>query len=383
MLDFLPENDEIERVNLDIRWDRSRPIHLQISEHLRRRIETGAIGPGQALPSTTALGRMWGVNFRTVHKALNRLKKSGLLHRTPGLGTRVAAPAKPVSLAVLFGPDVTAEGSHFYRAVLNAIRHQAEERNWTSRVYDGLYRRGRRGFQQTPAHRLFAEDRAYREFNAVIAVSVKVEHYDALKLSLPVHTARFRIFSSGDVGLDFPHFVMSSVEHLVQKGLRHIVYVSTLTSMDKNSADIAAWAAARRRFGIRPGGFIRLETSDDFHKIEPDTYRLVTRHILKWRKTGRWPQAIIISDDVAMRALALALIRHQVKVPEQLQVLTWANEGISHHYGIPVIRYVVSPAEIARRLMEILEKRRAGESPRNLPVKIRGRIVDEEKVLNK
>jgi len=60
-----------------------------------------------------------------------------------------------------------------------------------------------------------------------------------------------------------------------------------------------------------------------------------------------------------------------------MAVLTWANEGVRFFYGVPVARYVVSMAEVAQRLIEVLSRRLEGREPRGLPVKIRGRIEED------
>ena len=63
-----------------------RPIWLQLSQQLARRILVGAYPPGSRLPSVRELAADAGVNPNTVQRALAELEGTGLLHtqRTAG-----------------------------------------------------------------------------------------------------------------------------------------------------------------------------------------------------------------------------------------------------------------------------------------------------------
>jgi DNA-binding transcriptional regulator YhcF (GntR family) len=61
----------------------------QIAEVLRRRIATGALGPGDALPSVRALSRRWQVAPGTAARALQVLVHEGLAKAVPKSGVRV------------------------------------------------------------------------------------------------------------------------------------------------------------------------------------------------------------------------------------------------------------------------------------------------------
>jgi DNA-binding transcriptional regulator YhcF (GntR family) len=364
-------------MTLKLKLDRSKPIHLQISAHMRRQIETGALKPDQPLLATTELAKQWNVNFRTVQKALNGMKKAGLLRRTPGVGTFVQPLPKPVSLAVLLGPSLTDEYSFFYRAVLKELRAQASARGWTCRAYDGLSWYGQHKLQRVTAHRLFGDDHLKHQFNGLITVGVHDEFWKMLNVSDSAHTVRFGAQSPmTDMSPDYGHFASTSVEYLAGLGLRRVVYLRTggglPTGVDE---DLKKWSAATRRFGLN-ASVVPVPARLDYGHMEPDIYQAADRLFAKWKKAGILPEAVVIPDDIGTRAVALALIRNQIDVPGRLRVLTWANEGVDIHYGIPVIRYQISPSLIARRLMDIVGRRIAGEVPRGLPASIRGGIVD-------
>ncbi len=78
--------------------DTARPKRLsykfqRLREQMRAAIENGDFGP--KLPGERTLGRMFGVNAKTVNKALSDLTAEGLLERRIGQGTYVADSTAP------------------------------------------------------------------------------------------------------------------------------------------------------------------------------------------------------------------------------------------------------------------------------------------------
>ncbi|MBN7795983.1 histidine utilization repressor [Parahaliea mediterranea] len=74
----------------------SSPQYARIKVALRQRIETGALCPGDRVPSENQLVGEFGVSRMTARRALLELAEEGLLERTQGLGTFVA-DRRPVS----------------------------------------------------------------------------------------------------------------------------------------------------------------------------------------------------------------------------------------------------------------------------------------------
>lgn len=71
--------------------DRTSPIAFQLETELRRQIDQGELRPGEALPTEHQLCRQLGISRTPVRRALGRLAAAGLVVRTPGRGTHVAA----------------------------------------------------------------------------------------------------------------------------------------------------------------------------------------------------------------------------------------------------------------------------------------------------
>jgi DNA-binding LacI/PurR family transcriptional regulator len=69
------------------------PIYKRVSESLLRDIQNGKYGPGQKLPSETALVQRFGTSRITVGRALRELKQRGLVTGVAGSGNFVKAVA--------------------------------------------------------------------------------------------------------------------------------------------------------------------------------------------------------------------------------------------------------------------------------------------------
>lgn len=67
------------------------PIFRQLMDQVKRSIASGALRPGEELPSIRSLSEPLGVNPMTISKAYNLLVHEGVLERRPGLPLVVAA----------------------------------------------------------------------------------------------------------------------------------------------------------------------------------------------------------------------------------------------------------------------------------------------------
>ena len=86
---------------MDWKLDDSRPIWLQLSQQLARRIVTGTYPPGSRLPSVRELAAEAGVNPNTMQRAMSHLEQEGLARadRTAGrLVTQDTAALEAVRL---------------------------------------------------------------------------------------------------------------------------------------------------------------------------------------------------------------------------------------------------------------------------------------------
>ena len=77
------------------------PIYVQIVERVRNLVATGALKPGDQLPTVRQLATGIRVNFNTVARAYRILDEAGLISTQQGRGTYVLEPPKPERLKKL------------------------------------------------------------------------------------------------------------------------------------------------------------------------------------------------------------------------------------------------------------------------------------------
>ncbi len=71
------------------------PIYLQIVERMQALIATGALGPGDQLPTVRQLAADLRVNFNTIARAYRMLDEAGVISTQQGRGTFVLEPPPP------------------------------------------------------------------------------------------------------------------------------------------------------------------------------------------------------------------------------------------------------------------------------------------------
>jgi len=103
----------VSRPFADIRLDAKSPtpLYLQLADAIRKRIATGAIRTGDALPSERELSQSTGISRVTVRKGIDALFREGLLSRRHGSGTYIAPRIEqPAALLAGFSADMASRG---------------------------------------------------------------------------------------------------------------------------------------------------------------------------------------------------------------------------------------------------------------------------------
>lgn len=364
---------------LEIPFAPAVPLHRQIETALRQRIASGALAPGASLPSTREMARQMGVHPLTLQKALRRLKEDGLIERTPRVGSFVSAAAPTAAIAIVVGPDLKHETAHFHRALVRALQDDTDGR-WLSRIYDGFPVEPTKAAVDTVRpFRALRRDSGHLAFKGVLAVGIGHRPWTAIEPLRALPSAWLSVASlQSDLAFDHAHFVRAAVAHLAARGCRRLAYVRTFSPWSWSRGDRRVFAEAAAGHAAEPlhiHDFDRL--GEDGLLDEYAAYRRVGALVADWRRDG-WPDAVIVTDDVLTRSVALALLHVNEPGARRPALLTWANDCVRFHYGLPVARYEIPVAQCARRLREWLELRMNGKTPPAGQELVRGRIVDDK-----
>lgn len=355
-------------------FETAKPLYQQVEEYLRGQIRQGVLAPSQKLPPTEELARAWGIGNSAVHKAMSRLVADGLIQRKPRLGSFIQLGSVRAVIAVLVGPSVLDETAHSYRAVLKFIQSEVlamTERLWECRVYDNLKNMAANPeFKKTSFFRQITGDFRNPQFKGIIELDPGLSGFLGLKQKFEHFTVR----PGADFVMDYYGFGRDSVKYLAERGIKKIVYLKT-TSL---TAGLEGIHAAVRDLSLPEPEIRDIHTTKGGQLLEQMAHDMVLQicQSRKFAKKGAdATTALLVSDDIATRGVATALLSQGIKVPGQALVLTWANKEIVHYYGIPVIKYEFSTRDIARTFLDVLHVKLNGEKPSGLPVIIKGRIA--------
>src|SRR5258706_3159649 len=83
--------------------------YQQIADRLRDQIDSGALQPGERLPSEPDLVRQFDASRNTVRLALALLTNQGVVVTRQGLGTFVTEPARPFTALLSRSEEHTSE----------------------------------------------------------------------------------------------------------------------------------------------------------------------------------------------------------------------------------------------------------------------------------
>lgn len=83
---------------ISLNYRDARPIYEQVKDGLRHLVVTGAVEPGEKLPSVRALAAALAINPNTIQRAYTELETEGYLVTQPGKGSFATETARDNSV---------------------------------------------------------------------------------------------------------------------------------------------------------------------------------------------------------------------------------------------------------------------------------------------
>lgn len=107
----------------------TKPTYQLIKDALLKQIRSGALRPGQLLPSEEDYAQRFSCSRLTVHRALRELAEEGFVERRRKAGTRVAlAPARTARIEIpLIEQEVRSTGARYGYRLLSRKHESANE----------------------------------------------------------------------------------------------------------------------------------------------------------------------------------------------------------------------------------------------------------------
>lgn len=323
----------------------SRPLQIQIADHLARRIISGELPDGARLPSTLELAEIYHVTPVTIHKSLQHLVQRQLIERMPRRGTFVRSRERVNVIGLAFGKNPFLHQSLLYSQLLDQFQQQTPERDLNLKVYFDF---------QSGSRALFdlEQDLARGEIKAVIASN----RSPRLTRFLDDHP---ELTWLEPVGLDQRGTVKKGVQYLIERGYRKILVVSMLPKVleyedfraffhdeQQGAAEAAAGSGADVEV-VRWG-----QTDTDGYEMGKALFADRTRR----------PDAVLVNHDVVCRGLLLALMELGLKIPRDIALLTHMNHGCEFASPVPLSILEVDPARMVSLCLDTLTKALSAEA---------------------
>lgn len=355
----------------------SEPVEKQIAKHYTRSILTGELPAGAQLPSNRHLAEKWSTSCSSVQRALAQLTAAGLIERATSRGTFVRGRQNRALVGILIGPDLVDNVSWYYRALQEALHDEIDSEYLSCRVYAGLSQPTAILSPKTVSQLKHLEiDRKYFNFAGYIEVAT-AEIAPAARVSNVPRVVFDVLMPENDVDYDYADCGREIVASLKARRQRKTWVISThLAGSENNSggrkhAAILAELAAQ---ALPPPLSLRIPLDRPGSVLEAQMHDAMMAHLSSVRK-GQWPQAIIVTDDVAMRALILALLKYGIKIPDDLELYVITAENTSVYYSVPVHAYSFPTRAVAVHLAALLKARMAGEKEATGPALLKGAMI--------
>ncbi len=106
------------------------PKYIRLGQQLRERVASGALKPGEKLPTVAELRVQFGVSVTTLDKVLTALEQEGLITRSQGSGIYVAQPQPQQATGIIgvVGPAfVQSPDVPYWANLLSGLRASAQQ----------------------------------------------------------------------------------------------------------------------------------------------------------------------------------------------------------------------------------------------------------------
>jgi len=312
---------------------RKMPKHQVVFDYLHSSIVSGAYKAGDRLPSEAELGTMFDASRITVAKAVLELQRMNLVTRRPGAGTHVQA--KPLADGYTFGllipelglteifepichgmmrspfarPDAllwgNASGSQAFGVSSNEERNIAEEAEQMGQYFiahkvSGVF--------FAPLELIHDKDTANKRIiRALDRARIPTVLLDRDYLPYPDRSAHDL------VGIDNRRTGYLAAEHLIQMGMRRLVFLAEVPAASTVDARITGFHEALWRHGMRT-------EAEPVWRGSPLDVELVKK-MLDGAGPEECTQGIVCANDVTAARLMQTLLALGLRIPEDISIV--------------------------------------------------------------
>ena len=324
-------------------------LYIQIADALRKDITTGVHAPGQRLGSQKEFCQRFEVSAITVEWALRELEKEGLITRTRGRGTFVAArprAAPAVRIGVVGHVKTDWEANVYARTLFNAIQLQSLDHGCLIR-----YDEREAGYVDLIEH---------GEVDGLLIIAPFQPNLHALRQLDPAKHAFVVVGAdwgvAPSISVDNSKGIQAALNHLTGLGHREI---AILTDSMRSQDAAQRWQAyldyhAQRGWAIMPNWVVHLE---DWSIIGPEMEERLFERFFGGESR---PTALLALGSNYAEDMIRIVRQRGLRVPEDVSIVGYDLPPHNPRLQRDLTAIVQPVEQMGRQALDLLIKRIRG-----------------------
>ncbi len=334
-------------------------VRKQITDSFRQKLESGELKPGDRLPSTLELARLWNTQEPTIQRALAPLVKEGHLDRTPRLGTFVNHRSRKAVTIGIYAPNTLWRNElyRFSRMLIYELQKQLE----AASIEAKLFIDPRPLQQQTTAWDGLLDAITISRLDALIVPMTDLPHLNWLA-KLPVPS----VYQTGKrmpnrVTFDMRSMATGALELLVKQGCKSVGMImvgSFARKSDGSESELTEFHSQWTRTCKR----LRLENRREWTlNADPSNRKRLDEHwyerfghdsVERLMKMKVRPDGMFVYTDDVARGAIMAALRHGTKFEKAVKLVLHRNTQVGLFCPLPAAFVEVDISKVAAALIE-------------------------------
>lgn len=331
-------------------------------------LEVQRLPVGMLLPSVTQIRNRLNVSQASVQRAFDILETMGKIKRVPGKGVFVDNPADVGEIAIVITPArLRPEESLYYSRMVAALAAEisCQTKNLHVRLHLGKDMELHEYTSEKYAASLGLMDRdtLLRLRGVITFVPLGELQNNLNSRGIPVCTVGADTKCSPRVCWNMESFWRGSLAYAVSRGLKNVSFFGYDGWTLNPERRITQLECLMKEYGFEPHPewrvYVEKRMSEDvgyslFHRL--------------WESPSK-PQLLIALDDVACAGMLKAVNEKGLKIPEDFQLITFANKGMRFPYNREITHYEVDSSLHAKKAVEMilgLLEKGVADKPKNV-----------------
>jgi len=332
--------------------------------------------PGDMLPSESQLSKEFNVTRTTIRRALDVLEEQDLVQRYHRQGTVVANPLQRGEFAIVIRPALMKAGaSPYYREAAALLAGQIctcnNNAKWSAKLHLGQHTDSGQSF---PATVDLLEPDVVKKLRGVFTFHSLYQLGESLvQKNIPVVMLGNGSEKYGaTIVPDRERFYREASHHLRMAGCKTVGFI--WNHMDRPLKPEERTDIVFAKCAIDAGLCVEEKwmpaTLGDI--TESKGYDLFMKF---WEEQSTRPDGIVIDDDVLTSGVLRAILHKQIRLPEQIRLVSHANKGAELPYHCSVTRYEFDISDIVNAAVDAMVKLVNGQGLECNRILLPGKLV--------